>query len=97
MSNYRSKVRTMALKIDLKKAYDPLEWSFIRHTLQFFNFPSSWIELIMSCISSSSLSILVNGECLENFSPSKGIRQGDPLSLYIFILCMEYLACLMMR
>uniref|UniRef100_A0A2N9F2I1 Reverse transcriptase domain-containing protein n=1 Tax=Fagus sylvatica TaxID=28930 RepID=A0A2N9F2I1_FAGSY len=94
MSNSRSTVETMALKIDLEKAYDRFEWSFIHHTLQFFNFPSTWIDLIMSCISSSSLSILVNGECLEKFSPSRGIRQRDHLSPYIFIFCMEYLACL---
>uniref|UniRef100_A0A2N9HWM1 Reverse transcriptase domain-containing protein n=1 Tax=Fagus sylvatica TaxID=28930 RepID=A0A2N9HWM1_FAGSY len=94
MMKSRSKVGTMALKIDLEKAYDRLEWSFIRLTLQHFNFPSSWIDLIMSCISSSSLSVLVNGKRLESFSPSRGIQQGDPLSPYIFILCMEYLACL---
>lgn len=46
----------------------------------------------MSCISSSNLSILINGESLDPFSPSRGIRYGDPLSSYIFILCMEYLA-----
>jgi hypothetical protein len=84
----------MALKIDLEKAYDCLEWLLIRHTLQFFHFPPSWIDFIMSCISSSSLEILVNSERLEDFSPSRGIRQGDPLSLYIFILCIEYLAYL---
>uniref|UniRef100_A0A2N9FQ21 Reverse transcriptase domain-containing protein n=1 Tax=Fagus sylvatica TaxID=28930 RepID=A0A2N9FQ21_FAGSY len=94
MSTSRSKVGNMALKIDLEKAYDRLEWSFIRHTLHFFNFPQAWIDLIMSCISSASLSILVNGERLEKFYPTRGIRQGDPLSPYIFILCMEYLACL---
>jgi ribonuclease HI len=94
MTTSRSKVGAMALKIDLEKAYDRLEWSFIRRTLQFFNFPTSWIDLIMSCISSSSLSILVNGERLESFHPSRGIRQGDPISPYIFILCMEYLSYL---
>jgi hypothetical protein len=85
---------TMALKIDLEKAYNRLEWSFIRHTLQFIHFPPSWIDLILSCISSSSLAILVNGERLEDFAPSRGIRQGDPLSPNIFILCMKYLAYL---
>ncbi len=94
MSILRSRVGTMALKIDLEKAYDCLEWLLIRHTLQFFHFPPSWIDFIMSCISSSSLEILVNSERLEDFSPSRGIRQGDPLSLYIFILCIEYLAYL---
>ena len=96
MSISRSKVGSMALKIDLEKAYDHLEWSFIHQTLGFFNFPSSWIDLIMSCISSASLSILVNGERLDHFEPTKGIRQGDPLSPCIFIFCMEYLSCLIL-
>ena len=72
----------MALKIDLEKAFDKLEWGFIKHILSFFNFLSDWIELIISCISTSSLSFLVNGECLIYFLPSRGIRQGDPLSPY---------------
>jgi hypothetical protein len=94
MITSRSKVGNLAIKIDLEKAYDRLEWSFIRHTLIFFKFPPPWVELIISCITTSSLSILVNGDRLEEFSPSRGIRQGDPLSPYIFILCMEYLAWL---
>ena len=94
MITSRSKVGNLAIKIDLDKAYDRLEWSFIRHTLIFFKFPPPWVELIISCITTSSLSILVNGDHLEEFSPSRGIRQGERGSPCIFILCMEYLAWL---
>ena len=81
----------MAVKIDLEKAYDKLEWSFIRDVLVKINLPQNLIDLIMSCVSSSSSSIMFNGGCLEPFLPSRGIRQGDPLSPYLFILCMEFL------
>ena len=81
----------MAIKIDLEKAYDRIEWSFIREMLVKFNFPSKLTDIIMSCVSSVSTSLLFNGGCLESFQPSRGIRQGDPLSPYLFILCMEYL------
>ncbi|XP_065637983.1 uncharacterized protein LOC112010482 [Quercus suber] len=81
----------MAIKIDLEKAYDKIEWSFIREMLIFFNFPATLIDLIMSCVSSVSTSLLFNGGCLDSFCPSRGIRQGDPLSPYLFILCMEFL------
>ena len=88
----KSKKGTMAIKIDLEKAFDRLEWGFIRQTPIYFKFPPDWISLIMSYIFSSNLSILLNGDCLDPFHSSRGIRQGDPLSPYIFILCMKYLA-----
>ncbi|GLT45320.1 hypothetical protein SLA2020_191580 [Shorea laevis] len=91
-SKKKGKDGDMIVKLDLEKAYDRLEWSFIREALMFFKFPDNFISLILSCISSSSISILVNGERTDSFLPSRGIRQGDPISPYLFILCMEYLS-----
>ncbi|OMO64495.1 reverse transcriptase [Corchorus capsularis] len=88
----RGKAGYMAIKLDLDKAYDKLEWGFIRNVLFSFNFPQKWIDLIMSCVSSSTISVLLNGVTLEGFKPSRGIRQGDPMSPYLFILCMEILS-----
>lgn len=84
----------MALKIDLEKAFVCLEWSFIREVLVLFNFPSNLIAIIMDCTSSTSISKLFKGGKLPAFSPFCGIRQRDPLSPYIFILCIEYLGLL---
>ena len=91
MGRAKGKFGYMVLKIDLEKAYDKLEWGFIRSMLIRYNFPDNLIEIIMSCISSVLTLLLFNGGSLEPFKPSRGIRQGDPLSPYIFILCMEFL------
>jgi len=85
------------MKIYLEKTYDRLEWHFIRGILELYQFPPSMIKLIMSCISSSSVSILFKGGKLEPFRPLRGIRQGDPLSPYLFIMCMEMLGFLISR
>jgi hypothetical protein len=82
MGSKKGKEGYMAIKIDLEKAYDCLEWHFIRDILLLFNFPSALIKLILSCVSSSSISVLFNGGKLEEFKPSRGIRQGDPLLSY---------------
>lgn len=81
----------LAVKVDLEKAYDRLEWSFIRETLETLGLGGKCCELIMACITSSSFRVLWNGERTEAFLPSRGIRQGDPISPYIFTLCMERL------
>ena len=94
MEKKKGRSGVMVLKIDLEKAIDRLEWSFIREILIHFNFPSDLIAIIMDCISSSTVSILFNRGKLDSFSPSRGIRQGDPISPYIFILCLEYLGLL---
>lgn len=82
----------MAFKIDLSKAFDSLEWGFIHDTLVHFQFPQKMIKLILSCITTSQISVLWNGEITTAFTPSRGIRQGDPLSPYIFVPCMERLS-----
>lgn len=79
------------LKLDLEKAYDRLVWPFIECCLNKFNFSTFSIKLIMNCVASSKTSIQVNGYRTPDFHPSSGIRQGDTLSPYIFIICLEYL------
>ena len=94
MKQKKEKQGYMAIKVDLEKEYDRLEWHFIRDMLNMYNFPPKMISIIMSCIFGSFIFVLFNGGCLELFLPTQGIRQGDPLFSYLFILCMELLGFL---
>ena len=91
LKNRKGREGFMVVKIDLEKAYDRLEWSFIKMVLDHFGFPPNIVNLIMSCVTSTSTAILFNGNKLDSFQPSRGIRQGDPISPYLFLLCMEFL------
>lgn len=82
----------MAIKVDLEKAYDRLDWNFVHDTLNEISIPSNLKNVIMQYITSSTMQILWNGEPTNSFIPGRGVRQGDPLSPYIFILCIERLA-----
>ena len=87
----------MICKLDIEKAYDNINWNFLMKVLHKIGFGSRWMEWIWWCISTAKFSILVNGVPTGYFSNSKGLRQGDPLSPYLFVLGMEVLSVLIRK
>ena len=87
----------LAFKLDPNKAYDCLEWLFIQDTLEFFHIPPNLIQLITNMISSTRFHITWNGSSISNIVPNRkgGVHQWDPLSPYLFILCLEQLSILL--
>ena len=79
----------LLIKIDLEKAYDRLAWNFIKDTLQKASLPNDWIRNVMHCVETVKMSVMWNGKNLEWFGPTRGICQGDAISPYLFVLCME--------
>lgn len=85
----QGKVGHMVIKLDISKAYNKVEWEFLRKIMLKMGFSDRWVNLAMQGVSSASYSMLINGEPRGLIHPTRGIKQGDQLSPYLFLFCVK--------
>ncbi|XP_057836614.2 secreted RxLR effector protein 78-like [Cryptomeria japonica] len=90
-SMHSSKAKGMIIKLDVSKAYDRVSWNFLFEVLKKFGFKQKWLDCIKHCVSSVNYFVIVNGTMSGFFQATNGLRQGDPLSLFLFVLMAEVL------
>ena len=93
----KGKVGHMAIKLDISKVYDRVEWEFLEKIMLKLGFPVQLVNLAMSTVRTASYSVIINDEPCGYINPSRGIKQGDPLSPYLFLLCTEGLSSLLRK
>lgn len=86
-----------ALKIDISKAYDRVDWKFLKAVLVAMNFSSRWVRWILECVTTIQYTILVNGRITQSFKPNRGLRQGIRMPLSISTLLTEGLVVIMFK
>lgn len=84
-----------AYKLDLSKAYDRVDWSFLEQSMYKLGFAHRWVSWIMTCLTSVRYSVKLNGTLLSTFAPSRGLHQGDPLSPFLFLFVADGLSLLL--
>jgi hypothetical protein len=90
-----SKEGYMAVKLDMNKAYDRVEWFFLEKVMKRMGFAGRWINLIMMCVRSANYVVLINGSPMGRIFPTRGLRQGDPISPYLLLICIEAFSALL--
>ena len=96
-SRLKDNVGGVLCKLDIEKVYDHVSWSFLLAVLKKMGFGERWIKWIDWCISTVKFSVLINGSPSGFFKSSRGLRQGAPLSSYLFVIATEVFSIMLRR